>query len=63
MKKYITTITVEAYLVSIDEAEKIIGHIEIDPIHAILKTKEVYLIKDEDGNIFSRQTLTKNISV
>lgn len=51
MKKYITTKTVEAALVSIEEAEKIVGHIEIDVANAILKTKEVYLIKDEDGNI------------
>lgn len=50
MKKYITTKTVEAALVSIEEAERIVGHIEIDPIHAIMKTKKVYLIKDEDGN-------------
>ena len=51
MKKYITTKTVEAALVSIEEAEKIVGHIEIDVANAILETKEVYLIKDEDGNI------------
>lgn len=51
MKKYITTKTVEAALVSIEEAERIVGHIEIDPIHAIMKTKKVYLIKDEDGNL------------
>lgn len=50
MKKYITTKTVEAALVPIEDAEKIVGHIEIDPIHAIMKTKKVYLIKDEDGN-------------
>ena len=50
MKKYITTKTVEAALVSIEEAEKIVGPIEIDITNAILKTKEVYLIKDEDGN-------------
>lgn len=51
MKKYITTKTVEAALVSIEEAEKIVGRIEIDLINVVMKTKEVYLIKDEDGNL------------
>ncbi|MGN1210367.1 MAG: crAss001_48 related protein [Candidatus Cryptobacteroides sp.] len=49
MKKYITTKTVEAELISIEEAEKIVGHIEIDATQALLKINKVYLIKDEDG--------------